>query len=193
MVHSATQTVWASLCSRGHVYTKRGKGVHCKYNNVIIIIIMSCYQHGYPRPSLATSPYRSSPLATSGLHPVSSHSCCMYVWAGRPAFARPYVGVHRSRSLICSLLLLQQCSACLVRLTWIVLVMGGRWPYSCCLVGCCRQDLFNILRNVLPVLKNNAVKGVQNACSENEIWVANTCVRWVCNAIFFRWCKTSLN
>ncbi len=29
----------------------------------IIIIIMSCCQHGYPWPSLATSPYRSSPLA----------------------------------------------------------------------------------------------------------------------------------
>ena len=24
---------------------------------------MSCHRHGYPRPSLATSPYRSSPLA----------------------------------------------------------------------------------------------------------------------------------
>ena len=30
---------------------------------IIIIIIMSCRSHGYPRPSLATSPYRSSPLA----------------------------------------------------------------------------------------------------------------------------------
>ena len=29
----------------------------------IIIIIMSCRQHGYPWPSLATSSYRSSPLA----------------------------------------------------------------------------------------------------------------------------------
>ena len=28
-----------------------------------IIIIMSCRQEGYPQPSLATSPYRSSPLA----------------------------------------------------------------------------------------------------------------------------------
>ena len=28
-----------------------------------IIIIMLCHQHGYPLPSLATSPYRSSPLA----------------------------------------------------------------------------------------------------------------------------------
>ena len=30
---------------------------------IIIIIIMSCRQHGYPRPSLATSPYHSSPPA----------------------------------------------------------------------------------------------------------------------------------
>ena len=67
---------------------------------------------------------------TSGLHPVSSHSCCMYVRAGRPAFARPYVGVHRSTSLMSSSLLLQQCPAFLVRLTWIVIVMGSRWPYS---------------------------------------------------------------
>ena len=28
---------------------------------VIIIIIISCWQHGYPWPSLATPPYRSSP------------------------------------------------------------------------------------------------------------------------------------
>ena len=86
---------------------------------------------------------------SSGLHPVSSHCCCMYVRAGRPAFARPYVGVHRSTSLMNSSLLLQQCPACLVRLTWIVFVMGGRWPYSWCLLGCCRQDLFNIARNIL--------------------------------------------
>ena len=33
---------------------------------------------------------------SSGLHPISSHSCWMYVRAGRPAFARPYVGVHKS-------------------------------------------------------------------------------------------------
>ena len=86
---------------------------------------------------------------SSGLHPVSSDSCCMYVRAGRPAFAWPYAGVHRSTSLISSSLLLQQCPACLVCLDWIVFVMGGRWPYSWCLVGCCRQDLFNIARNIL--------------------------------------------
>ena len=62
---------------------------------------------------------------------------CMYVRAGHLAFARPYVGVHRSTSLMSSSLLLQQCPACLVCLTWIVFVMGGRWPYSWCFVGCC--------------------------------------------------------
>ena len=59
---------------------------------------------------------------SSGQHPVSSHSCWMYVRAGRPAFARPCVGIHKSTSLMSSSLLLQQCPACLVRLTWIVFV-----------------------------------------------------------------------
>ena len=86
---------------------------------------------------------------SSGQHPVSSHSCWMYVRAGRPAFARPCVGVHKSTSLMSSSLLLQQCPACLVRLTWIVFVIGGRWPYSWCLVGCCCQDLFKIARSIL--------------------------------------------
>ena len=47
------------------------------------------------------------------LHAVSSHCCCMYVRAGRPAFAWLYVGVHRSTSLMSSSLLLQQCSVIL--------------------------------------------------------------------------------
>ena len=76
---------------------------------------------------------------SSGLHPVSSHSCFMYVRAGRTAFAWPYVGVHRRTSLMSSSLLLQQCPACLIRLIWIVFVMGGRWRYNWCLVGCCKE------------------------------------------------------
>ena len=82
---------------------------------------------------------------SSGLHPVSSQSCRMYVRAGRPAFARPYVGVHWSTSLMSSSLLPQQCPACLVRLIWIVFVMGGWWPYSWCFVGCCLFK-FRLLR-----------------------------------------------
>ena len=86
---------------------------------------------------------------SSGLHPVSSHSCWIYVRAGHPAFVWPYVGVHKSTSLMILSLLLQQCPACLVCLTWIVFVIGGRWPYSWCLVECCRQDLFKIARSIL--------------------------------------------
>ena len=74
---------------------------------------------------------------SSGLHLVSAQSCCMYVLAGCPAFARPCEGVHRSMSLMSSSLLLQQCLACLVRLIWIVFMIDGKWPYSCCFVGCC--------------------------------------------------------
>ena len=66
---------------------------------------------------------------SSGLHPVSSHSCCMYVRADRPAFPRLYVGVHRSTSLMSSSLLLQQCPACPVCLTCIVFVSGSDGPY----------------------------------------------------------------
>ena len=85
---------------------------------------------------------------SSGLRPVSSQSCCMYVRAGRLAFARPYEGVHWSISLMSLSLFLPQCAACLVHLTWIVFVMGGWWPYSWCFVGCCLKDMFNIARSI---------------------------------------------
>ena len=108
---------------------------------IIIIIVLVA------RISLTLSRHSSLSFIalgrSSGQHPVSSHSCWMYVRAGRPAFARPCVGIHKSTSLMSSSLLLQQCPACLVRLTWIVFVIGGRWPYSWCLVGCCCQDLWN--------------------------------------------------
>ena len=113
------------------------------------------YHHDVPlaRISLTLSRHFSLSCTAygrfSGLHPVSSHSCWLYIRAGRPAFARPYVRVRRSTSLMSSSLLLQQCPVCLVRLTWIVFVMGGWWPYSWCLVGCCRQNLFNIAFNIL--------------------------------------------
>ena len=51
----------------------------------------------------------------------------LYILAGRPNFARPYEWAHQSTSLISSSLLLQQFSACLVRLIWIGFVMCGSW------------------------------------------------------------------
>ena len=98
-------------------------------------------------PSLSSIAFGRS----SGLHPVSAQSCCMYVRVGCPAFARPCEEVHRSISLTSSSPLLQQCPACLVRLTFIVFVTGGRWPYKCCFVGCCLQDLFDITRSILSL------------------------------------------
>ena len=89
---------------------------------------------------------------SSGLHPVSSQSCCMYVRAGHPAFVRPYEEVHRSTSLMSLSLFLQQCPACLVCLTWIVFMMRGKWLYSWCFVGCYLYDLFNIARSILVQL-----------------------------------------
>ena len=67
----------------------------------------------------------------------------------RPAFACPCGRVHWNMSLTSLSLLLQQCPTGLLRLTWIVFVMGGKWPCSCCFVGCCLQDLFNIAHSIL--------------------------------------------
>ena len=121
--------------------------MHYKENKLLICKHHHHHHHVEPlaRISLTLSHHFSLSFITSGrssgLHLVSSHSCCMYVRAGCPAFAWPYVGVHRCTSLMSSSLLLQQCPASLVHLAWIVFVMGSRWPYSWCLVGCCRQDL----------------------------------------------------
>ena len=82
------------------------------------------------RISLTLSRHFSLSFIASGrssrLHPVSSHSCCMCILAGRHAFARLYVGIHRGTSLMSSSLLLQQYPACMVRLSWILFVMGGQ-------------------------------------------------------------------
>ena len=46
-----------------HTHTRTQIYIYIYIYIYIIIIIMSYRQHGYPWPSLATSPYRSSPLA----------------------------------------------------------------------------------------------------------------------------------
>ena len=116
--------------------------------HIIIIIIMSC-RH-FSLSFIASG-------GSSGLHPISSHSCCMYVRAGRPASAWQYAVVHRSTSLMSSSLLLQQCPAYLVRLICLVFVTGGRWPYSWSLVGCCRT--FKVWYAINPT---NLNKGIIN-------------------------------
>ena len=117
---------------------------------IIIIIPMSHCQKGSPWPSLVTRLSRS--LLPRGLqgYILYRHRTVVYrFFTGHLAFARSCEGVDRSMSLMSSSLLLQQCPACLVYLTWIVFVMGDRWPYSWCFVGRYFQDLFNIARSIL--------------------------------------------
>ena len=122
-------------------------------NNKVLNLGRSLFHHHHvalvARISLTLSRHSSLSFIalgrSSGQHPVSSHSCWMYVRAGRPASARPCVGVHKSTSLMSSSLLLQQGPACLVRLTWIVFVIGGRWPYGWCLVGVAARTYSRLL------------------------------------------------
>ena len=126
------------------IYTNLTVWLRIQWVNPIYVYIY-IYIYIYIMPTAWISPTLSRHFSLSfiasgsysGLHPVSSHNCCMYVRAGSPAFVRPYVVVHRIISLMSSSLLLQPCPACLVRLIWVVFVTGGRWPYSWCFVGCC--------------------------------------------------------
>ena len=72
-----------------------------------------------------------------------------------------------------SSLLLQQCPVYLVRLTCIVFMMGGKCPYSWCLVGCCRQDLFNTARNILVYVQPyKSILIIQYSSRNNKILVS---------------------
>ena len=152
----AASTIWwwwwfqcgKRLIHPQHIHTHTHTHTHTNIY-IYIYIIISYRQHGYPWPFSPLLPIvhrlwqvfrATSRILTKLLYVCSGWSFCFY-----SAICR----VHRCPSLISSSLLLQQCPACLVRLTWIVFVMGGRWPYSWCFVGCCLQDLFNIARSIL--------------------------------------------
>ena len=144
-----------------YIYIRQERNSHTHthtHTHIYIYIYMYIYHHHHHIElvawiSLTLSRHSSLSFIaldrSSGQHPVYSHSCRMYVRAVRPAFARLCLGVHKSTSPMSSPLLLQQCPTCLVRLTWIVFVIGGRWPYSWCLGGCCRQELFKIAHSIL--------------------------------------------
>ena len=78
--------------------------------------------------TLSHNPSVSSiaPGMSSRLHLVSTQSCCILVLAGRPTFAHHCEEVNGKTLLLSSSLLLQLCSACLVRFTLIAFKMGGR-------------------------------------------------------------------
>ena len=99
--------------------------------------------------SLATRPYRPLPLAgLPGYIPYRHRAAvCIFELDVLPLLVpvKGSTGVHH----LWARPYFSKCPACLVRLTLIVFVTGGRWPYSCCFVGCCLQDLFNIASTIL--------------------------------------------
>ena len=126
-----------------HIVQRSEKCIYHHHHHVVPSARLSLTLSRHP--SLSSITFGRS----SGLHPASAQSSSIQVRAGRSAFARPCEGVHRSKSLISSSLLLQECPACLVRLILIVFVMSGRWPYNFYFVGCCIQCLFNIVCSIL--------------------------------------------
>ena len=104
-------------------------------------------------PCLATSHYHSSPLAgLQGYIPyVHIAAVCMFELVVLLLLGH----IHQSTSLMSSFLLLLQCPASLVRLTLIVFVIAGRWPYIWCIVKYCHWDLFNITRYILVQLPSS--------------------------------------
>ena len=128
--------------------------VQCKYIRDIIIIIMSCREHGFPWFSLCLS--LSLPLPVRLYLPshsvsLSNYILCLFravidkILTGRPTPACTCEGYFWRTSLMSSPLILQQCHAWVVRLIWMILEIGGRWPYNCCFVGCGFQNLFNMV------------------------------------------------
>ena len=69
-----THSIWCRGVTLCHVYI-------CCLLIQYIIVIMSCHKHRYPWPSLATSPYRSSPLADLQGYIPYPHTAaeCMFV------------------------------------------------------------------------------------------------------------------
>ena len=69
-------------------------------------------------------------------------SClCLSMWMGPPEYvAYEFATISSSVSRMSSS---------------IIFLMGSRWPYSCCFVGCCFQDLFSIARSILVWLPSS--------------------------------------
>ena len=101
------------------------------FRYIYIYIYISCWA---TRTDLSDSLSRHSSLSSIALLYIGSSwssYLCSSVWRSPQE--------HIAYELV---LTSPKCPVCLVRVTWIVFVMGGSWPYRCCFVGCCLQDLF---------------------------------------------------
>ena len=91
----------------------------------------------------------------------------MYVRAGRPAFARPCVGVHKSTSLMSSFLLLQQCPAFVQILNKIITNIESKlWitkTHVCRTTGTkfTITERKNALDNITVIMETHKDKGIK--------------------------------
>ena len=68
-----------------------------------------------------------------------------YVLVGRPTLVCPYEGVYE----ICHFILASPAVYLMSCSSYLVLEIGCKLLYSCCFIGCCFQDLFNIAHSIL--------------------------------------------
>ena len=112
-----------------------------------IIIITHRHRQGYPWPSLTTFPYR--PLLPAGLQGYIPYqhraTVCRFKLVVLPLLfhVKGSTGVYHIVST--SPPVPHVCGSCNLD----SFRDGGRWPYSCCFVGCCLLDLFDIARSIL--------------------------------------------
>ena len=117
----------------------------------IIIIIMSCSQHGYPWPSLATSPYHSSPPAGLLGYIPCPHIAAVckfglvvllllgHMWGS--------IGVHHLRA--------RPCFSSSVRRVWIFFIFNSLTVYSSLLptyntIAMERYIIFQVILEYFP-------------------------------------------
>ena len=103
LTYTYTQ-IYALICTHTIAYMYTHSFSHSFHTHTQYIYIYIYHHHIalVARISLTLSRHCSLSFIalgrSSGKHPVSSHSCWMYVRAGRPAFAWPCVGIHKSTS-----------------------------------------------------------------------------------------------
>ena len=103
---------------------------------IIIIIILSCHQHWYPWPFLAISPDCSSLLADPQGYILYHHRAAVCRFELVSLLLLGY-GEHHlwARPRSPTVFYMSGSSN-------IIFVMGCRWPYSWCFVGCCLHFIF---------------------------------------------------
>ena len=132
--------IWLSIPSKIKTWLNLGKFNDVSiYVFIIIITIKSRWQHGFPW--LSIRPYHPSlPNYIQCPHRANVNKFLLVGQLKHVHVLRSLEERHRwVHPDFSSILLSMSCSS-----YWMVFEMGGKWPYSCCFVGCCFQDLSKI-------------------------------------------------